>query len=114
MNLKKSQAGILLIFTLLRLSLNERKREITLYRTLGASKKRISNTLWAEYGLLALSGGFVAAIAAEIILFGLMTWSFELPTQWHPMMFIVLPLLAVLVVFISLSTVIKALLKPLR
>ena len=107
-------AGILLIFTLLRLSLNERKREITLYRTLGASKKRISNTLWAEYGLLALSGGFVAAIAAEIILFGLMTWSFELPTQWHPMMFIVLPLLAVLVVFISLSTVIKALLKPLR
>ena len=105
---------ILLIFTLLRLSLNERKREITLYRTLGASKKRISNTLWAEYGLLALSGGFVAAIAAEIILFGLMTWSFELPAQWHPMMFIVLPLLAVLVVFISLSTVITALLKPLR
>jgi len=107
-------AGILLIFTLLRLSLSERKREITLYRTLGASKKRISHTLWAEYGLLAISAGFVAAIAAEVILFSLMTWGFELPTQLHPSMWLILPLLAVLVVFVSLSTVIKELLKPLR
>lgn len=107
-------AGILLIFTLLRLSLSERKREITLYRTLGASKKRISHTLWAEYGLLAISAGFVAAIAAEVILFSLMTWGFELPTQLHPSMWLILPLLAVLVVFVSLSSVIKELLKPLR
>ena len=106
--------GILLIFTLLRLSLSERKREITLYRTLGASKKRISHTLWAEYGLLALSAGLVAAIAAEIILYSLMTWGFELPTQLHPTMWLVLPLLAVLIVFVSLSSVIKQLLKPLR
>jgi putative ABC transport system permease protein len=107
-------SGILLIFTLLRLSLSERKREITLYRTLGASKKRISHTLWAEYGLLAISAGFVAAIAAELILFSLMTWGFQLPAQLHPEMWLMLPLLAVLVVFISLSTVIKQLLKPLR
>jgi len=107
-------AGILLIFTLLRLSLSERKREITLYRTLGASKQRISQTLWAEYGLLAVSAGFVAAIAAEVILASLMTWGFELPVQLHPSMWLVLPLLAMLVVFISLSSVIKQLLKPLR
>jgi len=107
-------AGILLIFTLLRLSLSERKREITLYRTLGASKKRISHTLWAEYGLLALSGGFVAAIAAEIILSALMIWGFELSPQWHPSMFIILPVLAIIVVFVSLRSVIKSLMKPLR
>ncbi|MDN2664957.1 FtsX-like permease family protein [Psychromonas sp. 14N.309.X.WAT.B.A12] len=107
-------AGILLIFTLLRLSLSERKREITLYRTLGASKKRISHTLWAEYGLLALSGGFVAAIAAEVILSALMIWGFELSPQWHPSMFIVLPVLAMIVVFVSLRSVIKSLMKPLR
>lgn len=107
-------SGILLIFTLLRLSLGERKREITLYRTLGASKKRISHTLWAEYGLLAISAGLVAAIAAEIILFSLMKWGFQLPTQLHPSMWLVLPLLAVLIVFLSLSSVIKQLLKPLR
>jgi len=107
-------SGILLIFTLLRLSLGERKREITLYRTLGASKKRISHTLWAEYGLLAISAGFVAAIAAELILFSLMRWGFQLPTQLHPSMWLVLPLLATLIVFISLNSVIKDLLKPLK
>lgn len=107
-------SGILLIFTLLRLSLGERKREITLYRTLGASKNRISHTLWAEYGLLAISAGLVAAIAAEIILFSLMKWGFQLPTQLHPGMWLVLPLLAVLIVFLSLSSVIKQLLKPLK
>lgn len=107
-------SGILLIFTLLRLSLSERKREITLYRTLGASKKRISHTLWAEYGLLAVSAGFVAAMAAELILFSLMKWGFELPTQLHPGMWLVLPLLAVGIVFLSLSSVIKQLLKPLK
>ena len=107
-------SGVLLIFTLLRLSLSERKREITLYRTLGASKKRISQTLWAEYGLLAISAGLVAAMAAEVILFSLMRWGFELPTLLHPSMWLVLPLLAVLIVFLSLSSVIKGLLKPLR
>ncbi|GLS90726.1 ABC transporter permease [Psychromonas marina] len=107
-------SGILLIFTLLRLSLSERTREITLYRTLGASKKRISHTLWAEYGLLAISAGLVAAIAAELILFSLMKWGFQLPTQLHPSMWLILPLLAVLIVFLSLSSVIKRLLKPLR
>ncbi|WP_031840173.1 ABC transporter permease, partial [Vibrio parahaemolyticus] len=41
-------AGLLLIFTLLRLSLSQRQQEIRLYRTLGSSKKRINTTLWAE------------------------------------------------------------------
>ena len=107
-------SGMLLIFTLLRLSLSERKREITLYRTLGASKKRISHTLWAEYGLLAVCAGFVAALAAELILFSLMQWGFQLPTQLHPEMWLLLPLLAVGIVFLSLSSVIKKLLRPLR
>jgi len=107
-------SGVLLIFTLLRLSLSERKREITLYRTLGASKKRIKNTLWAEYGVLAMSAGFVAAVAAELILFSLMKWGFELPTQLHPQMWLLLPLLAVGIVFLSLGSVFRQLLKPLR
>lgn len=107
-------SGILLIFTLLRLSLNERKSEITLYRTLGASKKRIKQTLWAEYGLLALSAGFVAAMAAEVILFSLMKWGFQLPTQLHSLMWALLPLLAMMIVFVSLNSVIKSLLKPLK
>lgn len=107
-------SGVLLIFTLLRLSLNERKREITLYRTLGASKQRIKSTLWAEYGLLSASAGLVAALAAELILFSLMKWGFQLPTQLHPQLWLVLPLLALAIVFLCLYSVIKELLKPLK
>lgn len=107
-------SGILLIFTLLRLSLHERRREISLYRTLGASKKRIANTLWAEYGLLALTAGVVAAFAAQLLLYSLMRWGFALPTQWHPMLWLSLPFLALMIVYITLVGVIKGLLTPLR
>lgn len=107
-------SGVLLIFTLLRLSLNERKREITLYRTLGASKDSIKSTLWAEYGLLTISAGLVAALAAEVILFSLMKWGFQLPTQLHPALWLVLPVLALVIVIVCLRTVIKELLRPLK
>ncbi|MGB5443918.1 MAG: ABC transporter permease [Psychromonas sp.] len=107
-------SGVLLIFTLLRLSLNQRQREITLYRTLGASRKRISQTLWSEYGVMALSAGLVAVIGAEVIVFSLVKWGFELTPTLHISMWFVLPILAMLVVFASLSSVIQQLLRPLK
>ncbi|WP_372881445.1 ABC transporter permease [Psychromonas sp.] len=107
-------SGILLIFTLLRLSLNQRRREITLYRTLGASRKRISQTLWSEYGVMAVSAGLLAVIGAELIVFSLIKWGFELTPSLHIGMWFVLPILAMLVVFASLSSVIQQLLRPLK
>ncbi|PKH04348.1 ABC transporter permease [Psychromonas sp. MB-3u-54] len=107
-------SGLLLIFTLLRLSLNQRQREITLYRTLGASRKRISQTLWSEYGVMAIAAGFVAVAGAELIVFSLLKWGFKLDPSLHPLMWFTLPFLALLVVFASLMSVIKGLLKPLK
>jgi putative ABC transport system permease protein len=107
-------SGLLLIFTLLRLSLNQRQREITLYRTLGASRKRISQTLWSEYGVMAIAAGFVAVAGAESIVFSLLKWGFKLDPSLHPLMWFTLPFLALLVVFAGLMSVIKGLLKPLK
>ena len=107
-------SGVLLIFTLLRLSLKQRQDEITLYRTLGASKKRISRTLWCEYGVMAVTAGLVAAIGAEGIVFALLKWGFSLTPSFHPALWILLPLLALLIIYFSLLSVIKQLLKPLR
>ncbi|MUK75372.1 FtsX-like permease family protein [Aliivibrio fischeri] len=107
-------SGILLIFTLLRLSLYQRQREITLYRTLGASRQRISNTLWSEYGVMALAAGFVAVMGAEAIVFSLVKWGFKLEPTLHISMWFVLPLIAMMIVFMSLVSVIKQLLKPLK
>lgn len=107
-------SGVLLIFTLLRLSLKQRQDEITLYRTLGASRKRISRTLWSEYGMMAMTAGLVAVAGAEALVFALMKWGFSLTPSFHPLMWFVLPVLAMLIIFFSLMSVIQQLLKPLR
>ena len=107
-------SGVLLIFTLLRLNLKQRQEEIMLYRTLGASKGRISQTLWSEYGLMAVTAGLVAVIGAEGIIFSLMKWGFSLTVNFHWLMWLFLPLIALFIIYVSLFSVIKQLLKPLQ
>lgn len=102
-------AGLLLIFTLLRLSLSQRQQEIRLYRTLGASKKRILNTIWCEYGLMALVAGSIAALGSEMSVAGVMSFGFELEPELHPMLWVVLPVLT----FITLAAVVNSLIKRL-
>ncbi|NOJ12906.1 ABC transporter permease [Vibrio splendidus] len=102
-------AGLLLIFTLLRLSLSQRQQEIRLYRTLGASKKRILNTIWCEYGLMALVAGSIAAMGSELSVAGVMNFGFELQPSLHPMLWIALPVLT----FITLAAVVNSLIKRL-
>ncbi|EPM4282318.1 ABC transporter permease [Vibrio alginolyticus] len=102
-------AGLLLIFTLLRLSLSQRQQEICLYRTLGSSKKRINTTLWAEYGIMALIASGVAVFAAEVCVAAVMTYGFDLNAQIHPELWIALPLAT----FVTLALVVMSLLKRL-
>ena len=107
-------SGVLLIFTLLRLSLKQRQDEITLYRTLGASRKRISQTLWSEYGVMAMTAGLVAVAGAESMVFALMKWGFKLTASFHWPVWLLLPALAILLIYFSLMSVIRQLLKPLQ
>ncbi|MFA0628792.1 ABC transporter permease [Vibrio sp. 10N.222.49.A3] len=102
-------AGLLLIFTLLRLSLTQRQQEIRLYRTLGASKKRILNTIWCEYGVMALVAGSIAALGSELSVAGVMNFGFELEPSLHPILWIALPVLT----FITLAAVVNSLIKRL-
>lgn len=102
-------AGLLLIFTLLRLSLSQRQQEIRLYRTLGSSKKRINTTLWAEYGIMALIASGVAVFAAEVCVAAVVTYGFDLNAQIHPELWIALPLAT----FVTLALVVMSLLKRL-
>ncbi|MEZ8899968.1 ABC transporter permease [Vibrio sp. 10N.247.310.34] len=102
-------AGLLLIFTLLRLSLSQRQQEIRLYRTLGASKKRILNTIWCEYGVMALVAGSIAALGSELSVAGVMNFGFELEPSLHPILWIALPVLT----FITLAGVVNSLIKRL-
>ncbi|MDN3680731.1 FtsX-like permease family protein [Vibrio tapetis subsp. quintayensis] len=105
-------AGVMLIFTLLRLSLSQRQQEFRLYRTLGASKARITRTIWFEYGAIAFIAGIVASIGAEASVASIMRWGFELSTTLHPGLWLSLPLLSFLTLTIVLNTLIKRLLIP--
>lgn len=107
-------SGLLLVLTLLRLSLSQRETEIKLYRTLGASRKRISATVWGEYGIMALIAGVMAAAGAETVVAALVKWGFELPVQGHPWLWAVLPLLSLALVVVIIRSMIKQLLLPLK
>lgn len=100
-------AGVLLIFTLLRLSLSQRQAEIRLYRTLGASRKRIVRTIWAEYGIMAITAGVVATLGAEMVVGSIMTFGFELPWSWHLSTWLAVPAIA----FVTLALVLFSLIR---
>ena len=107
-------SGLLLVLTLLRLSLSQRRQEIKLYRTLGASRRRISATVWSEYGIMALVAGMMATLGAEAVVAGLVKWGFELPLQWHPWLWFILPLLSLALVVIIIRSMLQQLLLPLK
>ncbi|WP_440888233.1 ABC transporter permease [Vibrio sp. WZ-1] len=105
-------AGLLLIFTLLRLSLSQRQQEIRLYRTLGSSKTRINTTLWAEYGIMAIVASGVAVFAAEACVAAVMNYGFELNAQLHPELWIALPFLTFAVLALVVMSLLRRLLTP--
>lgn len=107
-------AGLLLIFTLLRLSLSQRQDEIRLYRTLGASKRRVTNTIWSEYGLMAVTAGLVASFGAEISVASIMHFGFELEGRIHPSLWVALPAVSFVVLAIVINSLIKKLLSPVK
>ncbi len=107
-------AGVLLIFTLLRLSLSQRQQEIQLYRTLGASRRRVTRTIWAEYGLMALIAGVVASMAAEAVVAALMRYGFDLAPSWHLGIWLLLPVVTFCTLFVVVNSLMKKLLTPIN
>lgn len=107
-------AGVMLIFTLLRLSLAQRQQEIHLYRTLGASKKRVTCTIWAEFGIMALIASVISTLGAEATVAAVMRFGFDLSATLHPHLWLLLPTLALATLFMVVSSLIKQLLTPMN
>lgn len=107
-------SGLLLIFTLLRLSLGQRQDEIQLYRTLGASKKRVEQTIWAEYGLMSLIAALIASIGSEAVVGALMVYGFDLKPNLHLVLWITLPLGTFFTLALVVNSLIKGLLTPIN
>lgn len=84
--------GILLLLAQVQVGLRQRYQELVVWRTLGAGKTLLRTTLWAEFALLGVVSGIVAAIGAEVALAMLQTKVFDFP--WTPdwRLWVMLPL----------------------
>ena len=74
--------GVLLLLAQVQVGMRQRHQELVVWRTLGAGKSLLRATLWAEFALLGLVSGLVAAIGAEVALAMLQTKVFDFP--WTP------------------------------
>ena len=84
--------GVLLLLAQVQVGMRQRHQELVVWRTLGAGKSLLRATLWAEFALLGLVSGLVAAIGAEVALAMLQTKVFDFP--WAPdwRLWVLLPL----------------------
>ncbi|TLV23851.1 ABC transporter permease [Klebsiella indica] len=84
--------GILLLLAQVQVGMRQRHQELMVWRTLGAGKSLLRTTLWAEFALLGVVSGVVAAIGAEVALALLQSKIFDFP--WSPdwRLWVMLPL----------------------
>ena len=73
--------GMLLLLAQVQVGMRQRRQELVVYRTLGASKKLLRATLWCEFALLGMVAGAAAALGAEAALWGLQRKVFDFPWQ---------------------------------
>lgn len=74
--------GGLLLLAQIQVGMRQRRQELIVYRTLGASKKLLRSTLWCEFAVLGLVAGIAAAVGAEAALWILQRKVFDFP--WEP------------------------------
>ena len=74
--------GVLLLMAQIQVGMRQRRQELVVYRTLGASKRLLRSTLWCEFALLGVVSGVAAALGAEAALWGLQRKIFDFP--WQP------------------------------
>jgi len=84
--------GVLLLLAQIQVGMQQRRQELVVYRTLGASKKLLRATLWCEFALLGVVSGVAAAVGAEAALWGLQKKVFDFPWQPDFTLWLVLPL----------------------
>lgn len=107
-------AGLLLIFTLLRLSLGQRSDEIRLYRTLGSGRRMIATTIWGEFGIQGLLAAIVACAASEGLIAIVLTKAFEIDWQFHVWLWVVVPVLTLTLLYLVLRSMLASLLTPIH
>ncbi|BAV32848.1 ABC transporter permease [Sulfuricaulis limicola] len=85
-------AGFAVLFAVLSASLDERFHEGALLRTLGAGRRQLRAAHFAEFAVLGMLAGVLAAIGTELIAWVLYTRAFELEYRFKWPVWVLTPL----------------------
>jgi putative ABC transport system permease protein len=85
-------AGIAVVFATLLAGLDARQHEAVLLRTLGAQSRYLRSSLASEFIVLGLLAGLLASACAEIAMAIIAEHLFDLSLQFHPWLWLALPL----------------------
>ena len=91
-------ASALVLLASVRATLEERLEEGALLRVLGARKALVRQALFVEFAALGFFSGVIAATGAEACLYGLQVFVFNSPASWHPLLWILGPLIGVSII----------------
>jgi putative ABC transport system permease protein len=94
-------AGMAVVVATLLASLDARRQEAVLLRTLGAQRAYLAKGLWSEFLTLGTLAGLLASACAEIAMALIADRLFELPLRPHPWLWLALPTAGALLVGIS-------------
>ncbi|WP_367298681.1 putative ABC transporter permease subunit YbbP [Hafnia alvei] len=84
--------GVLLLMAQVQVGMQQRRQELSVYRTLGAGMRLLRRTLWSEFALLGLVSGIAAAAGAEVALWLLQRQVFDFPWQPNYLMWALVPI----------------------
>lgn len=100
-------SGILLIFTLLQQGLLQRRKQLRLYRLLGASKQQLQRTLYYEYGVMAVMASLAAVVFSEAIMMMIQVKFLESSITLHPLMWALLPIVTIILLFLAIGSTLR-------
>ena len=75
--------GGLVLFAAVNASIEGRKLEAGLLRALGSPRRLVVGSIWAEFSILGFLAGVTGVFGAEILLWNLQYWVFDIPVRAH-------------------------------
>ena len=91
-------AGLLVLVASIQASIDERRHESAILRTLGASKALIRSILLVEYASLGFVAGLIAGVSAEALVAVLQHQLFQMPVQLHWPLWVLTPFTGMLII----------------